>query len=146
MRRAYYTTTTKAAECRRSIVIQSFSKPLNIFNVLEVCEVIIPHYLFDYNNRFRPVFNKNLSWSIRACPVIQRGQEHCLAVPQPAGDYTPADCGDIPRLERRRGISCPQLFYISQTVSIIAEKRVLIRLQGTGYLAFQPFTRSDCPS
>ena len=39
---AYYTTTTKAAECRRSIVIQSFSKPLNIFNVLEVCEVIIP--------------------------------------------------------------------------------------------------------
>ena len=31
--------------------------------------------------------------SIRACPVIQRGQGHCIAVPQSAGDCTSADCG-----------------------------------------------------
>ena len=38
-----------------------FSEALGIFNALEVREVIIPHYLFDYNNHFRPVFNKSLS-------------------------------------------------------------------------------------
>ena len=34
---------------------------------------------------------QNYGDSIRACPVIQQG--HCLAVPQSAGECTPADCG-----------------------------------------------------
>ncbi len=38
----------------RSIVIQSFSKPLNIFNVLEVCEVIIPCIKIN-ENRFQKI-------------------------------------------------------------------------------------------
>ena len=59
---------------------------------------------------------QNYGDSIRACPVIQRGQEHCLAVPQPAGDYTPADHGYGTLRLKRRGTSCPQLYCILSSV------------------------------
>ena len=63
-----------------------------------------------YYNKMKTLL-QGKSHSIRACPVIQRGQEHCLAVPQSAGDCTPADCGYETRRLKRRGTSCPQLFF-----------------------------------